>query len=161
VLEELQHALCAGGGGEDLHDVRGLLRGGGGALEHRGLVAADGGGRVVGAGGQRERELRPVDAISGRCGGGNIGVVATLEVRAVPTATTTPAPAPSATAPPAPAPSATAPPATQPTASTADSWIIPGLVGLAVGVLAVLGVWLLYRHRHRTGLDGSGRSGEV
>jgi hypothetical protein len=150
VLEELQHALCAGGGGEDLHDVRGLLRGGG-ALEHLGLVAADGGGRVVGAGGQRERELRPVDAISGRCGGGNIGVVATLEVRAVPTATTTPAPAPSATA----------PPATQPTASTADSWIIPGLVGLAVGVLAVLGVWLLYRHRHRTGLDGSGRSGEV
>jgi len=151
VLEELQHALCAGGGGEDLHDVRGLLRGGGGALEHRGLVAADGGGQVVGAGGQRERELRPVDAISGRCGGGNIGVVTTLEVRAVPTATTTPAPAPSATA----------PPATQPTASTADSWIIPGLVGLAVGVLAVLGVWLLYRHRHRTGLDGSGRSGEV
>ena len=78
-------------------------------------------------------------------------MVATLEVRAVPTATTTPAPAPSATA----------PPAIQPTASTADSWIIPGLVGLAVGVLAVLGVWLLYRHRHRTGLDGSGRSGEV
>jgi hypothetical protein len=151
VLEELQHALCPGGGGEDLHDVRGLLRGGGGALEHLGLVAADGGGRVVGAGGQRERELRPVDAISGRCGGGNIGVVATREVRAVPTATTTPAPAPSATA----------PPATQPTASTADSWIIPGLVGLAAGVLAALGVWLLYRHRHPTGLDGSGRSGEV
>ena len=47
---------------------------------------------------QRERELRPVDAISGRCGGGNIGVVATLEVRAAPTATTTPAPAPSAAA---------------------------------------------------------------
>jgi hypothetical protein len=93
--------------------------------------------------------------ISGRCGGGNIGVVATLEVRAAPTATTTPAPAPSATA----------PPATQPTASTADhradSWIIPGLVGLAVGALAALGVWLLYRHRHPTGLGGPGRSGEV
>jgi hypothetical protein len=81
--------------------------------------------------------------VSGRCGGGNIGVVATLEVRAAPTATTTPAPAPSATA----------PPATQPTASTAGQggWIIPGLVGLAVGALAALGVWLLYRHRHSTG----------
>jgi hypothetical protein len=81
--------------------------------------------------------------ISGRCGGGNIGVVATLEVRAAPTATTTPAPAPSATA----------PPATQPTASTAGQggWIIPGLVGLAVGALAALGMWLLYRHRHSTG----------
>jgi hypothetical protein len=82
-------------------------------------------------------------AISGRCGGGNLGVVATLEVRAAPPATTTPAPAPSATA----------PPATQPTASTADrgGWIIPGLVGLAVGALAALGVWLLYRHRRPTG----------
>jgi hypothetical protein len=93
--------------------------------------------------------------ISGRCGGGNLGVSATLEVRAAPTATTTPAPTPSATA----------PPATRPTTSTADhradSWIIPGLVGLAVGVLAAMGVWLLYRHRHPTGLDGSGRSGEV
>jgi hypothetical protein len=89
--------------------------------------------------------------ISGRCGGGNIGVVATLEVRTAPTATTTPAPVPSATA----------PPATQPTASTADNWIIPGLVGLAVGALAALGVWLLYGHRHPTGLGRSGRSGEV
>jgi hypothetical protein len=80
--------------------------------------------------------------ISGRCGGGNIGVSATLEVRAAPPATTTSAPAPPASAPPA-----TAPPATQPTASTADRWIIPGLVGLAVGALAALGVWLLYRHR--------------
>ena len=62
---------------------------------------------------------------------------------------------------PAPAPSATAPPATQPTASTADSWIIPGLVGLAVGAVATLGVWLLYRRRHPTGLGGSGRSGEA
>jgi hypothetical protein len=89
--------------------------------------------------------------ISGRCGGGNLGVSATLMVRGAPTATTTPAPAPPATA----------PPATQPTSSTADSWIIPGLVGLAAGAVAALGVWLLYRHRHPTGLDGSGRSGEA
>jgi hypothetical protein len=89
--------------------------------------------------------------LSGRCGGGNIGVSAILEVRAAPTATTTPAPAPSATA----------PPATQPAASTADSWVIPGLVGLAVGAVAAVGVWLLYRSRHPTGLGGSGRSGEV
>jgi len=89
--------------------------------------------------------------LSGRCGGGNIGVSAILTVRAAPTATTTPAPVPSATA----------PPATRPTASTADSWIIPGLVGLAVGAMAAVGVWLLYRSRHPTGLGGSGRSGEA
>ena len=91
--------------------------------------------------------------ISGRCGGGHIGVVATLSVRAAPAATTTLAPAPPATA----------PPATQPTASTADQggWIVPGLVGLAVGALAALGVWLLYRHRHPTGRSGPGPSGEV
>ena len=84
--------------------------------------------------------------ISGRCGGGNIGVSATLQVRAASTATTsTPATAPPATAPPP-----TAPPATQPATSTADRWIIPGLVGLAVGALAALGVWLLFRHRHPT-----------
>jgi hypothetical protein len=81
--------------------------------------------------------------VSGRCGGGNIGVAATLEVQAAPTATTT------------------APPATQPTASTADQWIIPGLVGLAVGAVAALGVWLLYRRRHPSGPGGSGRSGGV
>ena len=94
-------------------------------------------------------------SISGRCGGGNIGVSATLEVRAAPAATTAPAPAPSATA----------PPATQPTVSTADnqadSWIIPGLVALAVVAVAALGVSLLYRRRHPTGPGGSGRSGEV
>ena len=84
--------------------------------------------------------------ISGRCGGGNIGVSATLQVRAASTATTsTPATAPPATASPP-----TAPPATQPATSTADRWIIPGLVGLAVGALAALGVWLLFRHRHPT-----------
>jgi hypothetical protein len=89
--------------------------------------------------------------ISGRCGGGNVGVSATLEVRAAPTATSTPTPAPPATA----------PPAIQPTASTADHWIIPGLVALAVGAVAALGVWLLYRRRHPTGLGGSERSAEV
>jgi hypothetical protein len=89
--------------------------------------------------------------ISGRCGGGNVGVVATLQVRAAPAATSTPTPAPPATA----------PPATQPTASTADHWIIPGLVALAAGAVAALGVWLLYRRRHPTGLGGSERSGEV
>jgi hypothetical protein len=93
--------------------------------------------------------------ISGRCGGGNIGVSATLGVRAAPAATTAPAPAPSATA----------PPATQPTASTADNradgWIIPGLVALAVVAVAALGVSLLYRRRHPTGPGGSGRAGEV
>jgi hypothetical protein len=58
--------------------------------------------------------------ISGRCGGGNVGVLATLTVRAAPAATTTLAPT---------APPATAPPATQPTTSTADQggWIVPGL----------------------------------
>jgi hypothetical protein len=80
--------------------------------------------------------------ISGRCGGGNLGVSAALEVRAAAAATSTAAPAPSATT----------PPATRPTASTADhrpdGWIVPGLVGLAAGVLAALGVWLLYRRRH-------------
>jgi hypothetical protein len=89
--------------------------------------------------------------ISGRCGGGNIGVSATLEVRAAAAASSTSAPAPTATAPPATAPPATAPPATRPTSSTADDWIIPGLVGLAIGALAALGVWLLFRHRRPTG----------
>jgi hypothetical protein len=81
-------------------------------------------------------------SITGRCGGGNIGVRATLEVRAAPAATTTPGLAPPATV----------PPATQPAATTADhlagDWIIPGLVGLAIGALAALGVGLLYRRRH-------------
>jgi hypothetical protein len=89
--------------------------------------------------------------ISGRCGGGTIGVSATLKVLAAPAATTTPAPAPSATA----------PPATRPTASTADSWIIPGLVALAVAAVVALGVWLLYRRQHPTRRGRSGRPGEV
>jgi hypothetical protein len=102
--------------------------------------------------------------VSGRCGGGNIGVSATLEVRAATTPTTTPAAAPPATAPPATAPPATAPPATQPTASTANDlverWIVP-LVALAVGILIGLGASLLFRRRHPTGPGRSGRSREV
>jgi hypothetical protein len=95
--------------------------------------------------------------ISGRCGGGNLGALATLMVRAAPTATTTPAPtAPSATAPPVtrspvPAPTDAGPP-TRPATPTADRlagrWIIPGLVALGAGTLAALGVWLLYRRQH-------------
>ena len=92
--------------------------------------------------------------ITGRCGGGNLGVSATLGVQAASTATTSPAPAPSATT----------PPATQPTASTTDNqaerWIIP-LVALAIGILIGLGMWLLFRRRHPTGPGGSGRPGEV
>jgi hypothetical protein len=98
--------------------------------------------------------------ISGRCGGGNIGASATLEVRAAPTPTTTPAPTPPATASPVTQPAAAAPadagPGTQPAAATADHlagrWIIPGLAALASGILAALGVWLLYRRRHPAGL---------
>jgi hypothetical protein len=97
--------------------------------------------------------------ISGRCGGGNLGVSATLEVRAAPTPTTTPAPAPPGTAPPVTQPQHPGPaagPATRPAASTADHlagrWIIPGLVALASGTLAALGVWLLHRRQHPSGL---------
>jgi hypothetical protein len=100
--------------------------------------------------------------ISGRCGGGNLGVSATLVVRAAATPTTTPAAAPPVTRPAGPAtgPQATAPaaagPGTQPAASTGDQlagrWIIPGLVALASGTLAALGVWLLHRRQHPAGL---------
>jgi hypothetical protein len=92
--------------------------------------------------------------VSGRCGGGNLGVSATLAVRAAATATTTTAPAPSATV----------PPATQPTASTSNDlvqrWIVP-LAAVAIGILIGLGGSLLYRRRHPTGPGGSGRPGEV
>jgi hypothetical protein len=99
-------------------------------------------------------------AISGRCGGGNIGASATLVVRAAPTATTTPAPtAPQPTAPPATQPQAAAStdagsgsqPATPAADHLAGRWIIPGLVALAAGGLAALAVWLLYRRRHPAG----------
>jgi hypothetical protein len=95
--------------------------------------------------------------ISGRCGGGNLGALATLMVRATPTATTTPAPAaPSATAPPVTRPPVPEPTdagqPTQPASPTADHlagrWIIPGLVAVGAGILAALGVWLLYRRQH-------------
>jgi hypothetical protein len=89
--------------------------------------------------------------ITGRCGGGNLGVSATLVVRAAPAPTTTPAPPP-ATAPPATGPQAPGPAAAGPSTSTAGRWIIPGLVGLVTGTLAALGVWLLYRRNHPAGL---------
>jgi hypothetical protein len=99
--------------------------------------------------------------ISGRCGGGNIGASATLEVRAAAAPTTTAAAtAPTATAPPATRPPAAAPtqaaPGTQPATPAADRladrWVIPGLVALAAGGLAALAVWLLYRRRHPASL---------
>jgi hypothetical protein len=99
--------------------------------------------------------------ISGRCGGGNIGVSATLVVRAAPAPTTTPAPAaPSATAPPVTQPPVPGPadagPVAQPATPTADHladrWIIPGLVALGSGALAALVVWLLYRRQHPVSL---------
>jgi hypothetical protein len=105
--------------------------------------------------------------ISGRCGGGNLGVSATLVVRAAPTPTTTPAPAPPpATAPPVTQAQLPAPPdagpLTQPATPTATHltgrWIIPGLVALASGTLAALGVWLLYRRQHQASLSRQGRS---
>jgi hypothetical protein len=105
--------------------------------------------------------------ITGRCGGGNLGVSATLVVRAAASPTTTPAPAaPSATTPPVTQPPVAAPavagPSTQPAATTAaqaaSGWIIPGLVALGSGTLAALGVWLLYRRQHPAGTGRQGRS---
>jgi hypothetical protein len=90
--------------------------------------------------------------ISGRCGGGNLGVSATLTVRAA----LTPAPAPPGTAPPVTQPQVPGPAAAGPATPTADHlagrWIIPGLAALASGTLAALGVWLLYRRQHPSGL---------
>jgi hypothetical protein len=107
--------------------------------------------------------------ITGRCGGGNLGVSATLVVRAAASPTTTPAPAPPAvTAPPVTQPQvpAVAGPSTQPatpatpaTAHPASSrWLLPGLAALSAGLLAALSIWLLYRHRHPAGLDRRPRS---
>jgi hypothetical protein len=102
--------------------------------------------------------------ITGRCGGGNLGVSATLVVRAAPTAAGPAAPpttGPAATQPPATQPPATAGPAAQPgtpaAAHTATRWIIPGLAALGSGGLAALGVWLLYRRRHPGGPVGQGQ----
>jgi hypothetical protein len=105
--------------------------------------------------------------ITGRCGGGNLGVSATLAVRAAASPTTTPAPAaPTATAPPVTQPQVAAPavagpsnqPATTAAAQLASRWIIPGLVALGSGTLAALGVWLLYRRRYPAGPSRQGRS---
>jgi hypothetical protein len=105
--------------------------------------------------------------ITGRCGGGNLGVSATLAVRAAASPTTAPAPvAPPATAPPVsqpqvPAPAVTGPsaqPATPAAAQAESRWIIPGLAALGGGTLAALGMWLLYRRRHPAGPSRQGRS---
>ena len=98
--------------------------------------------------------------ITGRCGGGNIGALATLVVRAAPPPTTTSGPtpsgppvthaqAPSPTAAPSPAADA---PASTPAAHLASRWTLPGLAAVAAGTLAALGLWLLYRRRHPAGL---------
>jgi hypothetical protein len=97
--------------------------------------------------------------ITGRCGGGNLGVSATLVVRAVAAGTTAPAStAPASTAPPTTVPSVTQPqlptviaPPTQPAAQSGNRWLIPGLAALAAAILAGLGVWLLYRRGRPTG----------
>jgi hypothetical protein len=105
--------------------------------------------------------------ITGRCGGGNLGVSATLVVRAPASPTTKPAPTPppatgpTVTPPAVPAPAVTGPatqPATPADAHLASRWIIPGLVALGSGTLAALGVWALYRRRHPAGLSRQGRS---
>jgi hypothetical protein len=105
--------------------------------------------------------------ITGRCGGGNLGVSATLVVRAPASPTTTPAstppPATGPTVTPSavPAPAVTGPatqPATPAAAHLASRWIIPGLVALGSGTLAALGVWALYRRRHPAGPSRQGRS---
>jgi hypothetical protein len=106
--------------------------------------------------------------ITGRCGGGNLGVSARLVVRAA-AVSPSPVPAPVATTPTGPPvdqpgvpTSAVAEPSAQPAttaaAQPASRWMIPGLVALGSGMLAVLGVWLLYRRRHPAGPRRQGRS---
>jgi hypothetical protein len=93
--------------------------------------------------------------ITGRCGGGNIGVSATLVVRAAPPSTTTPAPTPPSAPgsdPQAPTPAAAGP--ASPTAAHPDSnWTIPGLAAVGATTLAALGLWLGYRRRHPASLN--------
>jgi hypothetical protein len=99
--------------------------------------------------------------ITGRCGGGNLGVSATLVVRAAASPTTTPAPAPPATGPSVTQPAVPAPAVTGPATAAAQPtsrWIIPWLAALGSGTLAALGGWLLYRRRHPAGLGRLGRS---
>src|SRR6266498_1012811 len=99
--------------------------------------------------------------ITGRCGGGNLGVSATLVVRAAASPTTTAAPTPPATSPSVTQPAVPAPvtgPATPAAAQPASRWVIPWLAALGSGTLAALGTGLLYRRRHLAGLGRQGRS---
>jgi hypothetical protein len=86
-----------------------------------------------------------------------------------PTRAAPPAPAP--TPPPAPGPpidqgGQTLPPVTTPPAQpatpaadpAASRWLLPSLAALGASLLAGLGMWLLYRHRHPTGPGLHGRS---
>jgi hypothetical protein len=92
--------------------------------------------------------------ISGREGGGNLGVSATLVVRAAAAPTTTPAAAPPATTP----PQASAPAVTAPATQPASHWLVPWLAALGSATLAALGMWLLYRRRHPAGRSRQGHS---
>jgi hypothetical protein len=105
--------------------------------------------------------------VTGRCGGGNLGVAAKLVIRAAASPTTTPTPtAPTATGPPIDQPQVLAPavtgPPNQPAATAAaqpaSRWMLPWLAALGSGTLAALGVWLLYRRRHPAGPSPQGRS---
>jgi hypothetical protein len=102
--------------------------------------------------------------ITGRCGGGNIGAMATLVVRATPTTPAPAPPAPPVTHPqastPTAAPTPTAPltpvaagPAGPPAAHPASGWVLPGLAAVGASTLAALGLWLGYRRRHLAGLS--------
>ena len=76
---------------------------------------------------------------------------ATTPAPVTPAVTAPPVTQPPVTQPPVPAPAVTLPPsqpATPAAAKPAHWWIIPGLVALASGALAALGVWLWYRRRH-------------
>jgi hypothetical protein len=96
--------------------------------------------------------------ITGRCGGGNLGVSATLVVRAAASPTTTAAPVPPATGPSVIQPAVPAPAVTGPATPPASRWIIPGLAALGSSTLAALAMWLLYRRRHPASLSRQGRS---
>jgi hypothetical protein len=96
--------------------------------------------------------------ITGRCGGGNLGVSATLAVRAAVAPTTTPAPTPPATGPSVNQPAVPAPAVTGPPTPPASRWIIPWLAALVSSTLAALGGWLWYRRRHPASLSRLGRS---
>jgi hypothetical protein len=95
--------------------------------------------------------------ITGRCGGENLGVSATLVVRAAASPTTT-APAPPATGPSVSQPALPAPAVTGPPTPPASRWIIPWLAALGSSTLAALGAWLVYRRRHPASLSRLGRS---